>query len=95
VREYVDVSSASSWADFIAAFNHGFVRHVGGEWSGHLVAFNDYLWWPDEHPYRLIVRGWADCAAKVNRHKTWDARPVLDVVAEIFKDNTQVEVVLA
>lgn len=95
MREYVvDVSAASSWADFIAAFNEGFVRPVGGDWSGNLDAFNDYLSWPDEHPYRLVVRGWQSCGAAVNRHKTWDGRPVLDVVAEIFRDNPQAEVIL-
>jgi Barstar (barnase inhibitor) len=96
VREYVvDVSGASSWADFIAAFNKGFVHPVGGEWSGNLDALNDYLWWPDEHPYRLVIRGWAACAFAVNRHRTRDGRPVLDVVAEVFRENPQAEVVLA
>jgi hypothetical protein len=96
VRDYlVDVSSAASWADFIAAFNEGFVRRVGGEWDGSQDAFNDYLWWPDEHPYRLTVRGWQVCAPAVNRHRAWDHRPVLDVITEIFRDNPQAEVVLA
>jgi hypothetical protein len=97
VKEYiVDVSAATSWADFIAAFNEGFIGPVGGgEWNGNLDAFNDYLWWPDEHPYRLVVRGWHACAPPVNRHKTWDQRPVLDVITEIFRDNPQAEVILA
>jgi hypothetical protein len=96
VQEYVvDLSHAASWADFIAAFNEGFVRPVGGgRWDGNLDAFNDYLWWPDEHPYRLVVRGWQSCAAAVNRHKTWDGRPVLEVIAEIFRENPQAEVIL-
>jgi hypothetical protein len=97
VKEYVvDVSAAASWADFIAAFNEGFVRPVGGaEWNGNLEAFTDYLWWPDEHPYRLVVRGWQACASAVNQHKTWDQRPVLEVMAEIFRENPQAEVILA
>ncbi|HEV3120090.1 MAG TPA: hypothetical protein VGY58_23720 [Gemmataceae bacterium] len=96
MKEYVvDVSAAKSWADFIAAFNEGFVGPVGGDWDGHLDAFNDYLWWPQEHPYRLVVRGWQACAAAVNQHKTWDQRPVLEVIAEIFRDNPQAEVILA
>ncbi|MBI1915189.1 MAG: barstar family protein [Planctomycetes bacterium] len=94
MREYVvDVSAATSWAEFIGAFNQGFVRQVGGEWNGNLDAFNDYLWWPDEHPYRLVVRGWHLCASAVNQHETWDRRPVLDVIAEILRDNPQAEVI--
>jgi hypothetical protein len=85
----------SSWAEFTAAFNEGFVRPVGGEWDGNLDAFNDYLWWPDEHPYRIVVRGWAACAPAVNQHKTWDGRSVMEVVAEIFRDNPQAVVVSA
>ena len=97
MREYlVDLSSAASWADVIAAFNEGFVRPVGGgEWNGNLDAFNDYLWWPDEHPYRLVVRRWQACAHAVNQHKTWDQRPVLEVIAEIFRENPQAQIILA
>jgi hypothetical protein len=96
MKEFVvNVSAAASWADFIAAFNKGFVREVGeDEWNGNLDAFNDYLWWPDEHPYRLIFRGWQTCVNAVNQHKTRDARPVLEVVAEILRENPQVEVIL-
>ncbi len=96
VQEYlVDLSAVSAWEDFIAAFNSGFISKIGGEWNGNLDAFNDYLWWPDEHPYRLVIRGWKTCTQAVNRHKTWDGRPVLDVVSEIFRVNPQAEVVLA
>ena len=96
MREYVvDLSGATSWADFVAAFNDGFVRPVGGEWKGSLDAFHDYLAWPEEDRYRLIVRGWHACAAAVNAHQTWDGRPVLEVVAEIFRDNPHVDVILA
>ncbi len=96
MKEYVvDVSAAASWADFIAAFNEGFVRPVGGAWNGHLDAFNDFLWWPDEHPYRLVTRGWQACATAVNQHKTCEGLPILESLAEIFRDNPQAEVILA
>lgn len=96
MKEYVvDVSAVTSWSDFIAAFNDDFVRLVGGEWNGNLDAFHDYLYWPDEHPYRLVVHGWQQCAPLVNQHKTWYGRPVLDVIAEIFHDNPHAEIVLA
>lgn len=95
MREYVvDVSAATSWADFIAAFNEGFVRPVGGEWQGNLDAFNDYLWWPEAHPYRLVIRGWEACAPAINQYKIGD-RSVLEVIAEIFQDNPQAELILA
>jgi len=96
VKEYlIDVSEVTSWADFVAAFNKGFVQFVGGgEWDGNLDAFNDYLSWPEEQPYRLTIHGWQLCASGVNRHKTWDQRPVLEIVAEIFRDNPQAEVIL-
>ena len=93
--EYVvDVTTATSWADFIAAFNEGFIRHVGGDWNGNLDAFHDYLSWPDQHPYRLNIRGWARCAPDVNQHAAPDGRPVLEVISEIFRDNPQAQVVL-
>lgn len=93
MREYiVDISAAESWADFIAAFNEGFIRTFGGEWNGNLDAFNDYLYWPDEHPYRVVIHGWHERASAINRHLAPDGRPVLDVVAEIFRENPQVEI---
>jgi hypothetical protein len=95
MREYVvDVSHAASWDDFIAAFNQGFVRQVGGEWHGNLDAFNDYLFWPDEHPYHLVIQGWHSCFPAVNEPKTGDGKGVLEIIAEIFRDNPQVEVAL-
>jgi hypothetical protein len=48
---------------------------------------------PDKHPYHLIVRGWHLCASAVNRHETWDRRPVLEVIAEILRENPQAEVI--
>jgi Barstar (barnase inhibitor) len=94
VREYVvDLSAVTSWADFIAAFNEGFVQPVGGDWNGNLDAFNDYLWW-DRPPYRLVIRGWKPCADALHQSRTWDQRPVLEVIVEIFRDNPQVEVIL-
>jgi hypothetical protein len=89
---YVDVATARSWNDFIDAFNTGFVRQFGAEWNGNLDSFNDYLFWPDEHPYRLVVHGWKKCFDSVNQHLTWDRRPVLDVITEIFHANEYGEV---
>ena len=96
MKDYVvDVANVTSWEEFITAFNEGFVSTFGSEWNGNLDAFNDYLWWPDEHPYRLVIRGWQECSAAVNEHKTRDNRPVLEVIAEIFAENPQVVLVFA
>ena len=35
--------------------NDGFIRFVGGEWTGNLDAFNDYLKWPDKNEYQLEI----------------------------------------
>lgn len=96
MKEYiVDVSAVTSWAEFIAAFNKGFVAQVSGEWKGSLDAFNDYLGWPQEHPYRLVIRGWQACAVHLSQHKAPDQRPILDVIAEILRENPQAQVILA
>lgn len=95
LRFHVDLSDVKSWAEFVAAFNKGFIKPVGGEgWEGNLDALNDYLWWPSETPYRLVIDGWEKCRRAVNEHKSFDGRPVLDVVMEIFRDNPQAEVAI-
>ncbi len=60
MREFtVDLSNATSFEEFVAAFNDGFCRHVSGEWHGRSWdAFHDYLSWPAEETYRLTFRGW-------------------------------------
>jgi hypothetical protein len=58
----VDLTAVTSWPQFIAAFNDGFIRHVTGDWNGNLDAFHDYLSWVGDEPageeYRLVLRGW-------------------------------------
>lgn len=70
----------------------GFIHQIGGDWNGNLDAFNDYLFWPNEQQYELIIHGWTLSAPTVNQHMTWDGRPILDVIAEILRDNPQVKV---
>lgn len=97
MQEYVvDLSAATTWAEFVAAFNEGFIRRVGGEGNvnGNLDAFHDFLWQPDEHPYRLVVRGWRKCCAASRRPEIWNGRSVLDAVAQILQENPQAVVVL-
>lgn len=94
-EDVVDLSGTTSWSEFIAAFNEGFLRHIGGNWNGNLDAFNDYLWWPEEHIYRLVIRGWMACAPLVNQHQAPDGRPIREVVAETFNENPQVQLHLS
>ena len=58
MNEYVvDLSRVASFSDAIAAFNAGLIESGGGHWNGNLDAFNDYLSWPAEGRYRLVLRG--------------------------------------
>jgi len=88
----VDVSTVTSWQEFISAFNRGFVHLVGGDWNGNLDALNDYLYWPDEHPYRLTIRGWSACKSSVCLQKTWEGREVLSEVADILQQSEYAQV---
>jgi hypothetical protein len=93
MREYiVDLTSAASWEDVIEAFNKRLIRPVGGQWDGNLDAFNDYLSWPEEANYRLVIRGWSRCAPLINLQR--GGSPVMEIVAEILRDNTQVVLVM-
>lgn len=78
MREFiVDLTSANSFEDFVAAFNAGFCLHVQGEWRGNnWDAFNDYLHWPDEEKYRLTFRGWEHSSAI----DAWNRYLILDIL---------------
>jgi hypothetical protein len=84
VREFVvDLTGVTTAEGFLAAFNAGFCRHVGGElhtlnWN----AFNDYLSWPEEERYWLLFRGWKRCRGVHRR-----------VARETFREHPHVEVV--
>ena len=57
----VDCSTIDSYEDFVQAFNRGMIKNVGGNWNGNLDAFNDYLAWPDQIPYKLVLVGSDRC----------------------------------
>lgn len=86
LREFVvDLTAASSFDDFTSAFNRGFCERVGGTmtargsvWS----AFHDFLFWPTEDPYRLVLRGWSECAGLSGEDR--------NTVLEILRDNPHV-----
>ncbi|PKN26494.1 MAG: hypothetical protein CVU65_05445 [Deltaproteobacteria bacterium HGW-Deltaproteobacteria-22] len=58
----VDCTKIASFEDFIEAFNKALIEPVGGKWNGNLDAFNDYLSWPDQTPYKLEILGASRCA---------------------------------
>src|SRR5271156_5586651 len=95
MREFVVRTGAvATLDDLVAAFNEGLFRFAGGEWrSGNLDAFHDLLSWPDEDSYRLVLSGWSACRAALAGERTWDGRPLLDVLEEILRDNSQVEAI--
>jgi len=99
MKEFVvDLTAVTTWVQFIAAFNEGFIRPVSGDWNGNLDAFNDYLAWAGDkdvyEPFRLVLRGWNSLSGEINEHKTWDGRHVLNVISEILRDNPHVQLVL-
>ena len=64
-RYTLDCRTVRTFADFVEAANAGFIRASGGEWNGHLDAFNDFLAWPDEGEYELELVGATLCAASL------------------------------
>lgn len=89
MREFIiDLSSAESFEDFVAAFNEGLCKHVGGGWEGrNWNAFHDYLSWPEEQSYRLTFRGWEGCTALDPEDR--------DMIREILSDNPHVQAAFA
>jgi hypothetical protein len=93
ISHTVDLSCVATWPEFIEAFNAGFIRHFSVKWNGHMDAFHDYLWWPDKHPYRLLLRGWEQCFDSVNGFRHHSGHRILEMVLDSFKDNPQTQVV--
>jgi hypothetical protein len=86
MREFiVDLSKAASFDDFVAAFNEGFCRHVGGEWRGRSWdAFHDYLSWPADETYQLTFRGSSSSSALTTEDRA--------TLQKILDDNPHVQV---
>lgn len=83
----VDCKNILDFQDFVKAINDGFVAHLGGCWNGNLDAFNDYLSWPDEVPYKLVILGSDNCKgivdARTSKNSIWPT------ILEIFEDNRE------
>ena len=58
----IDARRVRSFPEFVEAVNAGLIRPVGGEWHGNLDAFNDYLSWPDDEQYELVIVRADHCA---------------------------------
>jgi hypothetical protein len=88
MREFtIDLLGARSREDFISAVNAGLCEKVGGHWHGKSWdAFHDYLSWPEEESFRLIVRGWLAFSGLTPEERK--------IVSDIFRDNSHVETVL-
>lgn len=68
---------------FATAFNIGLIQQAGGQWTGtSWDAFNDYLSWPAEDSYVLVLEGWSDCNALHGRD--------LEIFEEILADNPHI-----
>lgn len=68
-RQYqISLRGVHTMDAFVSAFNDGLIHEAGGHWSGtSWDAFNDYLSWPPEESYVLVLDGWADCNALCER----------------------------
>lgn len=88
----IDCRSITSYQDFIELFNTVLIRPAGGEWGGNLDAFNDYLSWPENVPYRLTILGTDRCKAILNykahtRHK----EKLWSILIQILSDDNNKE----
>ncbi len=86
----VNLEPRFSFPEFVEAFNAGFIRKVGGEWTGNLDAFHDYLSWPDEDEYELTVAGWDGCRSMLSTERAGEHN-LLAIFTEIFERNPHVK----
>ena len=89
MREFVvDLTDVTTFDQFVEAFNEGLCRHCDGRWHGRSWdAFHDYLSWPEEDRYRLVVQNWAACSGLNEEDRTC-------MILDIFSANPHVNVVL-
>lgn len=85
----IDCREVRSFEDLIEKFNKGFIESAGGKWNGHLDALNDYLSWPEQMPYEMVILGTENCARVLNfkvseRHE----KEIWPLIVEILCTNT-------
>ena len=96
MAEYqINLAGVETFRDFVAAWNAGMIESFGARWNGNLDAFNDYFYWPEPHPYRVVLIGWEHCAAILAKLPAPDGRMMLPNIEEIFAENPQAIVAFA
>lgn len=85
-RQYqVQLRGVQTMDAFSAAFNEGLINKAGGNWNGkNWSAFHDYLAWPVEQSYELVLDGWTSCSALSDRDRV--------IIEDVFADNPHVSV---
>lgn len=64
----INLHDVQDMAAFVAAFNDGLIHEAGGHWRGNnWDAFSDYLSWPPDDTYSLLLEGWSCCGALSSR----------------------------
>jgi hypothetical protein len=86
IRQYhVQLRGVQTMDAFSAAFNEGLIHKAGGHWEGNnWDAFHDYLSWPVEESYVLVLDGWASCSALNDSDRA--------IFEEVLADNPHVSV---
>jgi hypothetical protein len=89
----IDAANFDTFAGFIEECNRNFIRAFGGEWSGHLDVFNDYLYWskPEIPEYVLIWRGAEKSRQDFERASGKSGRKLYHDLVEIIRDQEHVE----
>lgn len=86
----IDCRQVQTYDDFVEAFNGAFIETFGGRWNGNLDAFNDYLSWPKETPYQLVIQGSDQCARVLNyKAKDCHEKELWAILQKIFADNNE------
>lgn len=91
--EYIlDLRYIKSFEEFVAKCNESFIESVGGKWDGNLDAFNDYLSWPENVPYNLLILGEDNCKDVLGyERRTYflEGKTLWDEILEIFSNNSE------
>ena len=96
MTEYqIHLAAVGTFSDVVNAFNVGMIDALGGHRNGNLDAFNDYLYWPEPHPYRLLLQGWDQCKAVLSKLPAPSGRSMLAEIEEILAINPQAIVTFA
>jgi|GEM_PF-1169222 len=86
----IDCRNINNFEDFIEAFNRDMIRSLGGEWTGILVAFSNYLSWEKVLPYKIVLLGTQRCREVLNFQKyPTHTLNLWQMLEKIFADNKE------